>query len=116
MPAFVVLALATALGTGLWLSAMNIKYRDIRYVIPFLVQIWLFASPVVYSSNILPEKYRLIYALNPMAGVIEGFRWALLGTEPPGAMVTVSTAIVLMLLVSGAYYFRRSEKSFADVS
>lgn len=116
MLGFIVLAVATALGAGLWLSAMNIKYRDIRYVIPFLIQIWMFASPVVYSSSALPEKYRLIYALNPMSGVIEGFRWSLLGTQPPGAMAAVGIVIVTVLIVSGVFYFRRSEKSFADVS
>jgi len=116
MLGFIVLAVATALGAGLWLSAMNIKYRDIRYVIPFLIQIWMFASPVVYSSNALPEKYQLIYALNPMSGVIEGFRWSLLGTQPPGAMAAVGIVIVTVLIVSGVFYFRRSEKSFADVS
>jgi len=116
LPAFLVLALITALGVGLWLSALNIKYRDLRYVIPFLIQIWLFASPVVYSSSLLPNQFQLVYALNPMAGVIEGFRWALLGTEPPGSMITVSFAIVLLILISGAFYFRRCEKSFADVS
>ncbi len=114
--AFLVLAVATALGAGLWLSPMNIKYRDIRYVIPFLVQIWMFASPVVYSSNALPQKYQLIYALNPMTGVIDGFRWALLGARPPGAMIAVSVCIVLVMIVSGIFYFRRSEKGFADVS
>lgn len=114
--AFIVLAVATAFGAGLWFSALNIKYRDIRYVIPFLIQLWLFASPVVYSSSAVPEKYQLIYALNPMAGVIEGFRWSLLGTKPPGLMIAASIAIVLLMLISGVYYFRRSEKSFADVS
>jgi lipopolysaccharide transport system permease protein len=116
LPAFLVLALMTALGVGLWLSALNIKYRDLRYVIPFLIQIWLFASPVVYSSSLVPKQFQLIYALNPIAGVIEGFRWSLLGTEPPGSMITVSFAIVLLILISGAFYFRRCEKSFADVS
>jgi len=116
LPLFILLAVATALGTGLWLSALNIKYRDIRYVIPFIIQIWMFASPVVYSSNLLPQQFQLIYALNPMSGVIEGFRWALLGTEPPGAMIAVSACIVFLLVVTGAYYFRHSEKTFADVS
>ena len=91
-------------------------YRDVRYVLPFLVQFWMFASPVVYSSNALPQKYQIIYALNPMSGVIDGFRWSLLGTRPPGAMIAVSLCIVLVMLISGVYYFRRSEKSFADVS
>jgi len=115
LPGFILLVLMTALGVSLWLSAINAKYRDVRYTVPFLIQIWLFASPVVYSSNLLPEKYQLIYGLNPMAGVIEGFRWALLGTDPPGQMIGVSVIIVILVLVTGAFYFRRQEKSFADV-
>jgi lipopolysaccharide transport system permease protein len=115
LPAFILLALLTALGVGLWLSAINVKYRDVRYATPFLIQLWLFASPVVYSSGILPSRFQIIYGLNPMSGVIEGFRWALLGTEPPGAPILISVIIVIVLLVSGAYYFRRSEKFFADV-
>jgi lipopolysaccharide transport system permease protein len=116
LPVFILMAMATAFGAGLWLSSLNIKYRDIRYVVPFLIQIWLFASPVVYSSNLLPERYQLIYALNPMTGVIEGFRWALLGTRPPASIIGVSVVIILVLIVSGVYYFRRSERYFADVS
>ncbi len=115
LPGFVALAGLTALGVGLWLSAINVKYRDVRYTVPFLVQLWLFASPVVYSSSLLPEKWQIIYGLNPMAGVIEGFRWALLGTNPPGSLMGVSILIVVVLIITGAYYFRRSEKSFADV-
>ncbi len=115
LPGFILLALLTALGVSLWLSAINAKYRDVRYTVPFLIQIWLFASPVVYSSSLLPEKYQLIYGLNPMAGVIEGFRWALLGTNPPGQLIGVSVIIVILVLVSGAFYFRRQEKTFADV-
>jgi lipopolysaccharide transport system permease protein len=115
LPAFIILALITALGVGLWLSAINVKYRDVLYVIPFLVQLWLFASPVVYSSNLLPHKFQAIYGLNPMSGVIEGFRWSLLGTEPPGYLIAVSVTIVIVILISGAFYFRRSEKTFADV-
>jgi len=115
LPAFIVLALMTSLGVGLWLSAINVKYRDVRYVIPFLIQLWLFASPVVYSSSLLPARFQAIYGLNPMAGVIEGFRWALLGTEPPGSLIAVSVIIVIVILTSGAFYFRRSEKTFADV-
>jgi lipopolysaccharide transport system permease protein len=113
--AFIVLAEITALGVGLWLSAINVRYRDVRYAVPFLVQIWLFASPVVYSSNLLPEKFRILYGINPMSGVIEGFRWALLNTETPGSLIGVSVLIVLVILISGVYYFRRSEKTFADV-
>lgn len=115
LPGFIILALMTALGVSLWLSAINAKYRDVRYTVPFLIQIWLFASPIVYSSSLLPEKYQLIYGLNPMAGVIEGFRWALLGTDPPDNLIGVSVIIVILVLVSGAFYFRRQEKSFADV-
>lgn len=115
LPAFIVLALMTSLGVGLWLSAINVKYRDVRYVIPFLIQLWLFASPVVYSSSLLPERFQAIYGLNPMAGVIEGFRWALLGTEPPGSLIAISVIIVIVILISGAFYFRRNEKTFADV-
>lgn len=109
------LALLTALGVGLWLSAINVRYRDVRYAIPFLVQLWLFASPVVYSSSLLPQQFQVIYGLNPMAGVIEGFRWALLDTDPPGSLLIVSVLIVIIVLISGAFYFRRMERTFADV-
>jgi len=116
LPAFLLLALVTALGVGLWLSAMNVQYRDVRYAVPFLVQFWMFASPVTYPSSIIPAPWRVLYGINPMAGVIEGFRWALLGTETaPGPIVAASAAAALLLLVSGAYYFRRMEKTFADV-
>lgn len=115
LPVFLILALITSLAVGLWLSAMNVQYRDVRYVIPFLIQFWFFASPVVYSSASLPKSWYFIYGLNPMVGVIEGFRWALLGTEPPGWLMAVSIMIILTLLVSGAFYFRRMEKTFADV-
>ena len=116
LPLFLFLVLATALGVGLWLSALNVQYRDVRYTIPFLTQIWLFASPVAYPAKLVPETWRAVYSLNPMAGVVEGFRWALLGTaSPPGPLLAVSVAAVLALLVSGLYYFRRMEKTFADV-
>jgi len=115
LPLFILLALATSLGIGLWLSALNVKYRDFQYTIPFMIQLGLFASPVVYPASLVPETYRFLYGLNPMAGVIEGFRWALLGTEVPGAMILVSAAVVLVLLVSGAFYFRRMEQYYADV-
>ena len=109
----------SALGVGLWLAAINVKYRDVRYVIPFLIQVWLFISPVIYSSDELATRWstglQIIYGLNPMAGVIEGFRWAMLGQPPPGYMMAVSVVVTLLLLVSGAYYFRRSEKYFADL-
>jgi len=115
LPAFILLTLMTALGVGLWLSAINVRYRDVRYVIPFVIQLWLFASPVVYSSSLLPEKFQIIYGFNPMAGVIEGFRWALLGKAPPGSLMAISVIIVIVVLISGAFYFRRSERTFADV-
>jgi lipopolysaccharide transport system permease protein len=115
LPAFIMLALATSLGVGLWLSALNVQYRDFQYTVPFIIQLWLYSSPVVYASSLVPEKYRLIYGLNPMAGVIEGFRWALLGTEPPSSMIFVSVLMVVLILISGAYYFKRMEKTFADV-
>lgn len=112
---FVVLALLTALGVGLWLSAINVYYRDVGFTLPFLIQLWLFASPVVYSSNLVPQRFQAIYGINPMAGVIEGFRWAILGTKPPGPLLVVSVLMVLVLLVSGAFYFRRLEKTYADI-
>jgi lipopolysaccharide transport system permease protein len=115
LPVFILLALMTSLGVGLWLSAFNVQYRDFQYTLPFLIQLWLFASPVVYPSTLLPESYRWIYGLNPMAGVIEGFRWALLGTNPPSSMIAFSFVIVMVLLISGAYYFKRMEKTYADV-
>ena len=112
---FLMLALFTALGVGLWLSVINVRYRDVRYAVPFLTQLWLFASPVVYASSLLPQKFQAIYGLNPMAGVIEGFRWALLGTDPPGSLIAISVTIVLVILISGVFYFRKNEKNFADV-
>jgi len=116
LPLFLLLALATALGAGLWLSALNVQFRDVRYVVPFAVQFWLFATPIAYPSSLLPEPWRTLYGLNPMAGVVEGFRWALLGTETrPGAMAALSALAALLLLAGGAFYFRRMEKTFADV-
>lgn len=116
LPLFVLLAFMTALGISLWLSALNVKYRDIRYTIPFLTQFWLFVTPVAYPSSMIPEQWRLLYGLNPMAGVVEGFRWALLGTEQaPGGMILVSAAVVIVLFVGGLFYFRRMEREFADV-
>lgn len=114
LPAFILLAMLTSLGIGLWTSALNAMYRDFQYVIPFIVQIWMFASPVVYPVSMIPEKYQFLYGLNPMAGVIEGFRWALLGTEAPGSVIIVSVAIAVLILVSGAFFFRRMQKMFAD--
>ncbi|HZY31925.1 MAG TPA: ABC transporter permease [Candidatus Methylomirabilis sp.] len=116
VPLFVLLALGTALGVGLWLSALNVQYRDVRYAIPFLTQLWLFATPIAYPSSLIPGPWRTIYGLNPMAGVVEGFRWALLGTgNPPGGLLLVSVAATLIVLLSGLYYFRRMEKTFADM-
>ena len=116
LPGFILLAVLTALGVGLWLSALNVKYRDVRYTINFLIQFWLFATPVAYPSSIVPAKWRALYGLNPMAGVVEGFRWALLGKqEGPGAMLWVSVAVVIAILVGGLYNFRRMEQQFADV-
>ena len=115
LPAFIILAMITALAVGLWLSALNVKYRDVRYTINFLIQFWLFATPIAYPSSLVPERWRALYGLNPMAGVVEGFRWALLGTKPPGAMLAVSIGVVLVLLVGGLFYFRRMEQEFADV-
>jgi lipopolysaccharide transport system permease protein len=116
LPALLLLALVTSLGVGLWLTAMNVQFRDIRYAVPFLVQAWMFASPIAYPSSLLDEPWRTLYGINPMVGVVEGFRWALLGTETaPGPIVLVSAVVAVGLLVSGAFYFRRMEKTFADV-
>lgn len=116
LPAFILLAVLTALAVGLWLSALNVQYRDVRYTMNFLVQFWLFATPVAYPSSLIPESWRALYGLNPMAGVVEGFRWALLGkSSPPSAMLFVSVVVVLVLLTGGLYYFRRMEQEFADV-
>ena len=116
LPLFLMMALATALGVGLWLSALNVQYRDVRYAIPFLTQFWLFATPVAYPSSLVPGRWRALYGLNPMAGVVEGFRWALLGkTEAPGPLLGVSVVVVTLLFVGGLFYFRRMEKTFADV-
>lgn len=114
LPAFLLLALVTSLGVGLWLSALNVMYRDVRYTLGFVVQLWLFATPVAYPSSLLPEPWRTVYGVNPMAGVVEGFRWALLGAPPPGAIVWVSAAASLAFLITGAFFFRRMERSFAD--
>lgn len=116
LPLFILLAVATALGVGLWLSALNVQYRDVRYTLGFITQFWLFATPVAYSSSIVPARWRPLYGLNPMAGVVEGFRWALLGkAEGPGLLLGVSIAVVVLILIGGLYYFRRMEDTFADV-
>jgi lipopolysaccharide transport system permease protein len=109
------LALVTALAVSLWLSALNVLYRDVQHMVPFLIQFWMYASPVAYSATLIPTGiWRIIYGLNPMAGVIQGFRWALLGAQPPDILLAVSIVMVLILLVSGLFYFRRMEKTFAD--
>jgi lipopolysaccharide transport system permease protein len=116
LPLLLLLAFVTALGVGMWLSALNVEFRDIRYVLPFLTQFWMFATPIVYPSSLLSEPWRTIYGLNPMAGVVEGFRWALLGTQTaPGPIVIVSAMAAVIILVGGAFYFRKMEKTFADL-
>lgn len=117
LPLFILLALATSLAVGLWMSALNVRYRDVRYVVPILVQLWMYASPVIYSSSSIPEKWRTFYAVNPMVSVADGFRWALLGKNlpPPGPMLLVSLVSVAALLVGGLFYFKRMEKTFADL-
>jgi lipopolysaccharide transport system permease protein len=115
VPVVLLLAVGIALGLGLWLSALNVQYRDVRYVVPFLLQVWLFATPVVYPMSLVPERWRMVAAMNPMAGVVEGFRSALLGSPWPRDLVLVSAAVAVLLVVSGALYFRRVEQRFADV-
>ena len=116
LPPLLLLAVLTALACGLWLSALNAMYRDVRYVVPFLVQFWMFASPVAYPASLVPERWRWLYGLNPMAGVIEGFRWALTGQgQPPGVMLAASAAVVLALLFGGLIFFQRAEGTLADV-
>ena len=116
IPLWAMLAVTTALAVGLWLAALNVHYRDVRYVIPFLIQLWLFATPVAYPTTLVPEAWRPIYALNPMVGVVDGFRWALVGrTEPPLVTAAVSALTVATLLSGGIFYFRRMERTFADV-
>jgi lipopolysaccharide transport system permease protein len=116
IPLFLTLALVTALAIGLWLSALNAKYRDIQHVVPFMIQLWFFATPIAYPASLLAERWRLLYGLNPMVGVVEGFRWALLGTgNPLGLAMLVSSAAALTLLLTGAFFFRRLERTFADV-
>jgi len=116
LPAFVLLALLCAMGVGLWFSALNVQYRDVRYALPFLAQFWFFATPIAYSIEIVPENWRWIYSLNPMTGVVEGFRWALLGTDyTVGLLVLISSVIVLLVFIGGLVYFKRMEDKFADV-
>ena len=116
LPLIVLLALLTALAVGLWLSALNVQYRDVEHMVPFIIQVWMYASPIVYPIETIPEgTWRLLYGLNPMVGVIQGFRWALLGTTPPDFTMLISVGVVLILLISGLFYFRRMEKTFADI-
>jgi len=116
LPFLASLAFLTALGVGLWLSALNVRYRDVQHAVPFLIQIWMFATPIAYPSSLLPEPWRTVYGLNPMVGVVEGFRWALLGSgRAPGLPLVVSVVAAVVLLVSGAFFFRRVERTFADV-
>jgi lipopolysaccharide transport system permease protein len=116
LPLFLLLALTTSLGVSFWFSAMNVQFRDVRYTVPFIVQAWLFITPIAYPSSLLSGPWRTVYGINPLAGVVEGFRWALLGTDTaPGPIVLVSSLVAIALLVSGAFYFSRMEKTFADV-
>ena len=115
LPAFVLLAAMTALGAGLWLSAVNARYRDVNHIVPFLVQIWFFSTPIVYPSSLLPDPWRTVYGVNPMVGVVEGFRWSLLGSDATSnPMILVSLCSALALLASGVGYFIRRERFFAD--
>lgn len=115
LPLLVLLVLGTALGVGLWLSALNVLYRDFQYTLPFLIQLGFFLSPVVYPSTLIPERFEYLYALNPMSGIIDGFRWVLLGTNPPGFTLLISIGVIILLIISGIIYFKRMERYFADV-
>ena len=116
LPALALLAFVTSLGVGLWLSALNVQYRDVQHAVPFLIQVWLFATPIAYPVSLLPEPWRTIYGLNPMVGVVEGFRWALLGRgNTPGPTAVASALAALAILITGAFFFRRVERTFADV-
>jgi lipopolysaccharide transport system permease protein len=116
LPLFIALAALTAFALGLWLSALNVQYRDVRFTVPFFIQLWLIATPIAYPASLIPEKWRLLYGLNPMAGVVEGFRWSILGHgERPTALLAVSVLVVVCLVIGGMYYFRRMEQQFVDV-
>ncbi len=120
LPFFLLLAMLTALGFGLWLAALNVRYRDVNYIVPYIIQVWMYLTPVVYSTTLIPEKYRFLMALNPMTGVVEGFRWVLLGArlasaKPPGSLFLVTTLITLAVLISGLLYYRHTERYFADI-
>jgi len=115
LPVFLLLAIITTIGVSLWLSALNVLFRDIRYIVPFLIQVWFFLTPIAYPSSLIPANLQPLYGLNPMAGVVEGFRWALLGTDTfPGPMLVVSFLVAVAFLITGIYYFRRMERTFAD--
>ncbi|MFN8060147.1 MAG: ABC transporter permease [Vicinamibacterales bacterium] len=116
LPAFILLAFCTSLGVGLWLSALNVQFRDVKYLVPFLVQFWMFATPIAYPTSLLSPEWRTLYGLNPMVGVVDGFRWALLGSASPDVTVVASTGMALVLLLSGAYFFRQTERTFADIA
>jgi len=116
LPLLLLLAFIASLGIGLWFSALNVEFRDVRYLITFVTQLWLFATPIAYPSSMLPQPWRTLYGLNPMAGVVEGFRWALLGTNTaPGPIIAVSSTVAIIILLTGAFYFRRMERTFADL-
>lgn len=116
IPLFVLLAFATSLGVGLWFAALNVRYRDVRYLVPFIVQFWMYATPIAYPSSVLKSEWRIVFALNPMTGVVEGFRWALVGSNwRPGPELALSATVAVMVLVTGALYFKRMERTFADV-
>jgi lipopolysaccharide transport system permease protein len=116
LPLLLLLALVTSLGASMWFAALNVRFRDVRYIVPFLVQFWLFLTPIAYPSSLVPEQWQLIYSLNPMVGVVEGFRWALLGTDTsPGPIILVSALVAVIMFIAGLIYFRRMERSFADI-
>ncbi|HVN53918.1 MAG TPA: ABC transporter permease [Anaerolineaceae bacterium] len=116
LPLLILLALLTALGVGLWISALNVQYRDFEHALPFMIQAWMYASPVVYSTSLIPKGiWQILYGLNPLAGVIQGFRWSLLGGEPPSGLFWVSVLVVFLIIISGLIYFRRMEDNFADI-
>jgi len=116
LPLFIGIAMLAALGVGTWFTALNVRYRDVKFVVPFLIQFWMYASPVAYSTSIIPEKWQWIYGLNPMVGVIEGFRWAMLGKAAPSiTLLLIPSLIIFAILISGLYYFKKMEKTFADI-
>ena len=116
LPVFTVMTMVVAIAIGLWAAALNVRYRDVQYAIPFIVQLWLFLTPVAYPASLVPSRWRLLYGLNPMAGVVEGFRWSILGTQPrPGGLLVVSLCAALVFLVLGMRYFARANQTFADV-